>query len=208
VPQYVLNGKRVLEAHVAGESFKALAGSMVAYEGSVTFKKASFGGGEGVLSGMKRRATGEGLQLMECQGSGTVLLANRAQDVVLVQLTGEQLQVRELGAAGARQRAQDERHLHRPARGASSGGQGLFTTTVQGHGTVALLSDGPPVALSVSPATPLVVDPQAFVAASGQLQQTFVSGVTWRSAIGEGGGEPFSLQFHGTGVVYVQPAER
>jgi uncharacterized protein (AIM24 family) len=207
VPQYVLNGKRVLEAHVAGESFKALAGSMVAYEGSVTFKKASFGGGEGVLSGMKRRATGEGLQLMECQGTGTVLLANRAQDVVLVQLTGEQLQV-ESSALLALDSALKTSVTFTGLRGASSGGQGLFTTTVTGHGTVALLSDGPPVALSVTPSTPLVVDPQAFVAASGQLQQTFVSGVTWRSAIGQDGGEPFSLQFHGTGVVYVQPAER
>jgi uncharacterized protein (AIM24 family) len=93
-------------------------------------------------------------------------------------------------------------------RGASSG-QGLFTTTVAGSGAVALLSaGGPPIALEVSPQYPLVVDPDAFVASTGRLNQTFVTDVSWRNLIGESSGEAFSLRFDGNGVVYIQPEER
>ena len=92
-------------------------------------------------------------------------------------------------------------------RGASSG-QGLFTTTVSGDGMAAILSDGPMIALEVSQQYPLVVDPDAFIAYRGQLQQTFVTDVSWKTAFGEGSGEAFSLAFQGNGVVYIQPAER
>lgn len=77
-------------------------------------------------------------------------------------------------------------------RGGMSG-QGLFTTTVTGTGQVALLSAGGPlIHLEVSPQHPLVVDPDAFVCAKGQLTQSFVTDVSWRSAIGQGSGEAFS----------------
>ena len=93
-------------------------------------------------------------------------------------------------------------------RGASSG-QGLFTTTVSGVGSVALLSaGGPPIALRVTPQFPLVVDPDAFIASQGRLDQTFVTDVSWRNLIGESSGEAFSLRFDGHGVVYIQPEER
>ncbi|HKQ42700.1 MAG TPA: AIM24 family protein, partial [Pseudonocardia sp.] len=93
-------------------------------------------------------------------------------------------------------------------RGMSSG-QGLFTTTVTGYGTAALLSSGgPPVALGVSPQFPLVVDPDAFIASQGRLNQTFVTDVSWRNLVGESSGEAFSLRFDGHGVVYIQPEER
>ena len=44
--------KKVIEAQLAGTSIRAIAGSMVAYEGNVQFKSAGFGGGEGVLAGL------------------------------------------------------------------------------------------------------------------------------------------------------------
>ena len=87
-------------------------------------------------------------------------------------------------------------------------GQGLATTTVTGTGQVAVLSDGPMIVLQVAPGQPLVVDPQAFIAASGQVGTTIVSGVSWRSLVGEDAGEAFSLRFDGTGLVLIQPAER
>ena len=73
----------------------------------------------------------------------------------------------------------------------------------------ALLSRGGPlIHLEVSPQYPLVVDPDAFVCARGQLTQSFDMDVSWRSAIGQGSGEAFSLRWAGTGVVSIQPAER
>ncbi|NHC43674.1 AIM24 family protein [Motilibacter aurantiacus] len=201
-----MNGARVLEAHLAGDAVRALTGSMVAYEGNVQFKNAGMGGGGGFKAALKRKMTGESLELMEMAGHGVVYLANAGMEVELVQLTGDTLSVESsaLLAIGPGLRTDV---TFAGLRGATSG-QGLFTTTVSGHGDLAVLSDGPMIALEVSPAYPLVVDPDAFIAHRGQLSQTFVTDISWKALIGEGGGEAYSLRFDGTGVVYIQPAER
>ncbi|MFF2085599.1 AIM24 family protein [Nocardia sp. NPDC058176] len=199
--------KKVVAAQLTGTSVRAIAGSMVAYEGTVQFKSAGFGGGDGVLAGLKRRATGEKLSLMECGGNGRVYFAVNGQDVTVVNLNNETLQVESqqlLAFAG---------NLRTDVRfagvGGMSAGNGLFTTTVSGQGQVALLSAGGPlIHLEVSPQFPLIVDPDAFVAARGNLNQSFVTDVSWRSVVGQGSGEAFSLRWEGQGVVLIQPAER
>ena len=87
-------------------------------------------------------------------------------------------------------------------------GQGLATTKVEGHGTVAIVSDGPAIALEVTPETPLSVDPHAYVGHHGQLRQDVVTDVNWRTVIGHGSGESVQFRYQGHGLVYVQPAER
>lgn len=201
------NGRRVLEAHLQNTGIRAISGSMVAYDGQVQFKSAGMGGGEGVMAGLKRKATGESLSLMECSGSGVVYLAVDAQDITLVELNNETLQVesRQLLALVGQLRMDVK---FAGVRGAATG-QGLFTTTVTGTGQVAILSAGGPlIGLEVSAQYPLVVDPDAFVAARGQLNQSFITDISWASVVGEGSGEPYSLRWEGQGVVYIQPAER
>ncbi|MEV6770728.1 AIM24 family protein [Nocardia sp. NPDC051030] len=199
--------KKVIEAHLAGDTLRAISGSMVAYEGNVQFKSAGFGGGDGVLAGLKRRATGESLSLMECTGNGRVFFAVNGQNVTLVNLNNETLQVESqqlLAFAGNLRTNVTFAGL----RGASTG-SGLFTTTVTGVGQVALLSAGGPlIHLEVSPQYPLVVDPDAYVASRGNLNQSFVTDVSWRTVVGQGSGEAFSLRFDGQGLVLIQPAER
>lgn len=199
--------KKVIEAHLNNTSIRALTGAMVAYEGNITFKNAGFGGGSGMLAGLKQRVTGEALSLMECTGQGRVFLAVNAQNVTIIDLNNEQLQVESrqlLAMAGNLQNNVTFTGL----RGASSG-QGLFTTVVTGQGQVALLSAGGPlIHLEVSPQYPLVVDPDAFVCAKGQMQQSFITDVSWRTAMGQGSGENFSLRWDGQGIVSIQPAER
>lgn len=207
MPQLRLKGRRVLEAQLQGDAMRAITGSMVAYKGQVTFKNAGMGGGGGLKAAVKRKVTGESLSLMDCTGHGVVYFALDAQDITIVELTGDAMQVESqqlLALVGDLRTDITFTGL----RGMSSG-QGLFTTTVTGRGLVALLSaGGPPIALEVSPQYPLVVDPDAFVASRGQLNQTFVTDVSWKAALGEGSGEAFSLRYEGSGVVYIQPAER
>ncbi len=205
--QLRMNGPRVLEAHLQGASVRAISGSMVAYDGQVQFKSAGMGGGDGLMAGLKRKATGESLSLMECTGSGVVYFAVDAQDVTLVDLSNETLQVesRQLLALVGQLRMDVK---FAGVRGAATG-QGLFTTTVTGTGQVAILSAGGPlIGLEVSAQYPLVVDPDAFVAARGRLNQSFITDISWAAVVGEGSGEPFSLRWDGQGVVYIQPAER
>lgn len=205
--QLVSKTKRVVEAHLNNSSVRAISGSMVAFEGQVTFKSAGFGGGEGLVAGIKKKATGESLLLMECAGTGIVYLAQDAANVTVVDLTGEPLQVESQQLLALTSNLTTNVTFAGVRGGVS--GQGLFTTTVSGHGQVALLSQGGPlIHLEVSPQFPLVVDPDAFVCARGALSQSFVTDVSWRSAIGQGSGEAFSLRWDGTGVVSIQPAER
>ncbi|RZS90080.1 uncharacterized protein (AIM24 family) [Motilibacter rhizosphaerae] len=204
--QFRMNGSRVLEVQLAGDAVRALTGSMVAYEGTVTFKNAGMGGGGGLKAALKRKVTGESLELMEVSGQGVVYLASNATEVELVQLQGDTLHV-ESSALLAIESTLRTDVAFAGLRGASSG-QGLFTTTVSGAGTCAVLSDGPMIALEVSPQYPLVVDPDCFIAHRGQLQQSFVTDVSWKTAFGEGSGENYSLSFNGSGIVYIQPAER
>ena len=202
-----LNGSRVLEIDLAGDAVRAATGSMVAYTGEVQFKNAGMGGGDGLMAGLKRRATGESVALMTCSGHGTVWFAKDAMEVLVVELHGDTLKVESEQLLALSDKLRTD-VAFAGMRGASSG-QGLFTTTVTGHGHVALLSaGGPPIALEVSPQFPLVVDPDAFVASQGNLNQTFVTDVSWRNLIGESSGEAFSLRFDGSGVVYIQPEER
>ncbi|WP_307843930.1 AIM24 family protein [Sanguibacter suaedae] len=205
--QLRMQGHRVLVADLTGDTVRAITGSMVAYEGKVAFKSAGMGGGDGFKAALKRKVTGESISLMEMSGTGTVYLAVDAQDITIVELTNDVMNVEAsqlLALAGDLRTDVKFSGL----RGATSG-QGLFTTTVSGTGHVALLSAGGPlIALEVTPQYPLVADPDAFVAFRGALNQSFVTDVTWRSALGGGNGEAFSLRFDGQGVVYIQPEER
>ncbi|MEU4880713.1 AIM24 family protein [Streptomyces althioticus] len=200
-----LQSSKVLAVDLTGDAVKAKNGSMVAYDGQMAFKKLT-GGGEGLRGMVTRRLTGEQMTLMEVKGHGTCFFADRASEINLVTLNGERLYVESsnlLATDGGLRTGTTFTGL----RGASQG-NGLFTTTIEGHGQAAIMSDGPAVLLRVGPQYPLTVDPGAYVAHQGDLRQSFQSGVTFRTFMGEGGGEAFQIRFEGDGVVYVQPSER
>ncbi|MFB4302861.1 AIM24 family protein [Actinomadura sp. NTSP31] len=204
--QFRLNGSKMLAVDLAGETIRALNGAMVAYEGRMAFKREGMTGGEGLRGALKRKIAGEGMTLMEVAGEGTVYLASEAAEVTLVQLTGDALFVESeslLALDGGLRTGVQFVGL----RGMGTG-QGLATTKVEGHGTVAIVSDGPAIALEVTPETPLSVDPHAYVGHHGQLRQDVVTDVNWRTVIGQGSGESVQFRYQGHGLVYVQPAER
>jgi uncharacterized protein (AIM24 family) len=206
VAQFTMNGHRILQVLLQNETVRAMSGAMVAYEGDVKFKHTGVGGGGGFRAALKQKVTGESLKLMDMTGHGLVYLAVEAMEIELVRIQHDTLFVESDALLAIDGQVKTDVKFT-GLRGASSG-QGLFTTTVSGDGLVALLSDGPMIALEVSPQYPLVVDPDAFIAFRGQLQQTFITDVSWKTMIGEGSGEAFSLSFQGNGVVYIQPAER
>lgn len=197
---------RVLQVDLNSDTVRAITGSMVAYTGVIDFKNAGMGGGDGFKAAMKRRVVGESISLMECTGTGRAYLAVKARDVYVIDLSGDTLTVESdsiLAVSAGLRLDVKFAGLH-----GMTSGQGLATTTVSGAGQVAVISDGPMIGLEVWPGQPVVVDPDAYIANNGQLSLSMVSGVSWKSVIGEGSGEPFSLRFDGSGIVYIQPAER
>ncbi|NLU67095.1 AIM24 family protein [Streptomyces sp. HNM0574] len=203
--QFLLHSAKVLAVSVNGDAVKAKNGSMVAYDGQMAFKKMS-GGGDGMRGMVTRRLTGEQMEVMEVKGHGTCYFADRASDINLVHLNGEKLHV-EASNLLCTDSSLRTGTSFTGLRGASQG-NGLFTTTVEGTGQAALLSEGTAVVLRVTPGMPLQVDPGAYIAHQGNLQQQFQSGVNFRTVMGEGSGESFQIRFEGDGLVYVQPSER
>ncbi|MCM2578134.1 AIM24 family protein [Streptomyces meridianus] len=203
--QFRLHGSKVLAVDMSGDGVKAKNGAMIAYDGRMAFKKMS-GGGEGLRGMVTRRLTGEQMEVMEVKGHGTCWFADRASEISLVSLNGQKLYVEAsnlLCTDGGLRTGTSFTGLRGGAQG-----NGLFTTTVEGTGQAALLSDGPAVVLRVSEQYPLQVDPGAYVAHTHGLRQSFQSGVNFRTLIGEGSGEAFQIRFEGEGLVYVQPSER
>lgn len=197
---------RMLHADLTGDTIRAAQGSMVAYEGNIDFKNAGMGGGGGFKAALKQKMAGESLSLMECAGSGRIYIAQDAMDVTVIDLAGDSLTIESQHILALTSGLRTD--VKFAGLGGISAGQGLATTLVAGQGQVAVTSDGPLIGLEVAPGMPVVVDPDAYVANFGNLSQTFINGVSWKSVLGEGGGEPYSLRFEGSGIVYIQPAER
>lgn len=197
---------RVLHVDLHGDTVRAATGSMVAYTGSVEFKSAGMGGGGGFKAALKQKVAGESLSMMEMSGQGRVYVAVDALDTAVLDLSGDTLTVESQHVLALSPGLRTDVRfagLH-----GMTSGQGLATTAVSGSGQVAITSEGPLIGLEVGPGMPVVVDPDAYVASRGQLTMSMVSGVSWRSVVGEGSGEPFSLRFEGSGLVLIQPAER
>ncbi|MEC5159243.1 AIM24 family protein [Janthinobacterium sp. CG_S6] len=213
MPVYQQINEKMLQVQLAGEQVFARKGAMVAYQGEVHFSR-SFLAGQGVQSLAMRAATDEGYALMAATGSGSVYYACAGLFVTIIPVRGETLYVESdnLLAFDARLTAGtmflgNQGGVQGVLRGAVSG-QGLFTSTLQGTGEVAILSDGNAIGLPVTPDAPVCVDPQAYLGHTGQLASTIVTDLNWKSFVGQASGESYQVKFTGQGTVYIQASER
>jgi uncharacterized protein (AIM24 family) len=87
---FTLQNHKLLKVHLDQVTIQAKLGSMVAYQGEVSFEHAG-AGGLGRL--VKKVATGEGQSLMKISGRGEVFLADTAQDVHLFYLQDDRITV-------------------------------------------------------------------------------------------------------------------
>src|ERR671919_100487 len=131
---FTLQGPRLLKVELSETSVMARNGSMVAYQGEVSFEHK--GGGLGRL--LKKAATGEQLRLMQASGTGEVFLANQAMLVHVLRLTEDSLTVN--GANILAFEAGIEWDITR-VKGGTAGvlAGGLFNVNLKGTGMVALV---------------------------------------------------------------------
>lgn len=183
-----------------GEPVLAAKGAMVAYQGAVQFHHK---GSDSITQFMKRAISSDDQSLMTVSGQGDVFFARFAEDVFVIQLEGDAISVG--GQSLLAFDANLQWDLHR-TRGAGMMTGGMFNTLIQGHGNVALTSDGKPVILDCSQ-QPTFVDPNAAVCWSANLVPDVVSSMNMSSLLRGGSGEAFQYKFHGPGFVVVQPSE-
>ena len=198
---FALQNGKLLKVRLDQVTIQAKLGSMVAYQGDVSFEHAGTGG-MGRL--VKKAVTGEGQSLMKMSGSGEVFLADQAQDIHLLHLDDDRVTVN-----GPNLLAFDagvDWDIERIKGVSGMMGGGLFNTSLSGTGFVAILSDGPPVLLDVASA-PTFADAQAAITWSSGVQTAIKTDFKMKNLIGRGSGETIQMAFSGQGWVLVQPSE-
>jgi uncharacterized protein (AIM24 family) len=198
---FALQNSKLLKVSLNEVTIQAKAGSMVAYQGDVSFEHAGSGG---LGRMMKKAVTGEGTTLMKMAGTGEVFLADAAQDVHLIYLENDAITVN-----GSNLLAFDsgiDWDIKRVEGVSGMMGGGLFNTALQGTGWVAIISDGPPVLLNTAEA-PTFADPQAAITWASSLQTGIKTDIKLKNLIGRGSGESVQMSFSGQGWVLVQPSE-
>ncbi|MEV4245111.1 AIM24 family protein [Streptosporangium canum] len=196
---FALQNPKMLRVQLNGEVL-ARQGSMVAFQGQMDF---DYEGSGGVGRFLKKMVTGEGAPLMRVRGQGALFVANNADDVHLFYLENEAITVNGTNLlAFDPQLGWDIQRL----QGAGIATGGLFNTTIQGTGWVAVTAHGAPVLLDTSHA-PTFADSQSAVCWSAGLRVGVNRTLKAGALIGRGSGEAAQLAFQGQGFVLVQASE-
>lgn len=173
-------------------------GSMVAYQGQMTFEAVSEGGGIGSLI---KRAVSDNALMARAEGQGDLFVADDGDEVHLIQLDGGSLMVNGPSLLAFENTLQFET-VRFSGAGLMTGG-GLFGMKLTGTGWVAVTCHGTPVRLDTT--TPTFVDAQAAVAWSGNVPMSV--NIQKLSIKSMRSGEIAQMAFQPGGFVLVQASE-
>ncbi|MGK0187661.1 MAG: hypothetical protein ACI9R3_003449 [Verrucomicrobiales bacterium] len=200
---FELETERLLEVNLNGSVWTKM-GSMVAYRGSVKFTR------EGVLEQglgnlLKKAVSGEGTRLTKAEGAGKVYLADSGKKVIIIGLENEAIVVNGNDVLAFETSITNTIKMMKKVTAMMAGG--LFNVRLEGTGLIAITSHYDPMTLHVTPDNPVITDPNATIAWSGNLEPAFKKDVSLKTFIGRGSGESIQMEFKGDGFVVVQPYE-
>ncbi|MGV9315294.1 AIM24 family protein [Streptomyces sp. NPDC003691] len=199
-PGLTLQNAKSVKYAVNGE-MHARQGSMIAYRGNLQFERK----GQGLGGMLKRAVTGEGLALMAVKGQGEAWFAHEAQNCFIVEIEqGDALTVN-----GRNVLCFDATLSYeiKTVKGAGMTGGGLFNSVFTGYGKLAVICEGTPIVIPVSPQQPVFVDTDAIVGWSASLHTSLHRSQSVGSMIRGGSGEAVQLKLEGEGFVIVRPSE-
>ena len=200
---FELESARLLEVNLNGRVWTKM-GSMVAYRGQVKFTR------EGVLEHgigkfLKKAVSGEGARLTKAEGNGKVYLADQGKKVTILNLEGQSIFVNGNDLLAFEEHIQWDIRIMKKMTAVLAGG--LFNVRLEGKGMIAITSHYDPLTLKVSPQDPVITDPNATIAWSGNLEPEFRTDMSLKTFFGRGSGESIQMQFQGDGFVVIQPFE-
>jgi uncharacterized protein (AIM24 family) len=200
---FELENDRLLEINLNGTVWTKT-GSMIAYMGEIKFTR------EGILEQgignlLKKAVSGEGTRLTKAAGSGKVYLADAGKKITILSLENDSIFINANDILAFEMSLTYEIKMLRKMAAMLSGG--LFNASFQGKGMLALTTHYDPVTLRVTPQQPVVTDPNATVAWSGNLTPEFKTDVSLKTFFGRGSGESLQMVFRGDGFVVIQPVE-
>ncbi|QLK27738.1 AIM24 family protein [Natrinema zhouii] len=193
------NGK-LLDIALDG-SVIAKAGSMIAYDGDISFEGKSSAEG-GITGFLKEKATSEGTPVMEATGTGHLYLADQEKKIQILELdAGQSISVNGNDVLAFESSVNYEIRTIKSIAGFSAGG--MTNVFLEGPGSVAITTHGEPLVLR----PPVRTDPSATVAWSGTTPGSHVDRAL-SNMIGQSSDETYQLEFTGSeGFVVVQPYE-
>ncbi|MFB6150459.1 MAG: AIM24 family protein [Haloarculaceae archaeon] len=199
--RFELENSKLLDIDVEGEVM-AKAGSMIAYDGNLSFTgKASAEGG--VMGFIKESVTSEGTPIMKVEGQGHVYIADQGKKIQPLSLdAGESITVNGNDVLAFETSVDYSIGTVGSVGGAQAGG--LTNVFLEGPGMAAITTHGDPMVV----APPIKTDPQATVAWSSNLSPSISSDRSIGDSIGQSSGETYQMSFDGQqGFVVVQPFE-
>ena len=200
---FELETPRMLELNLNGSIWTKM-GTMVAYRGDVRFTREGIMD-RGVGNLLKKAVSGEGTCLTKAEGKGQVYLADAGKKVTIIRLQGESISINGSDLLAFEPSIQFDIKMLKKVSGMLSGG--LFNVRLTGSGMVAFTTHFDPVTLMVTPGNPVITDPNATVAWSGNLEPNIRMDVSFKTFLGRGSGESIQTEFNGNGFVVIQPYE-
>ncbi|MDQ0225375.1 AIM24 family protein [Metabacillus niabensis] len=200
---FELETPRMLEVNLEGQVW-AKAGSMISYNGNIKFEREGLFE-HGLGKTFKKAFTGEGASLMKATGNGKLYLADEGKKVIVLDLRNDVIHVNGNDLLAFEPSIKWDIKLMKRIAGMMAGG--LFNVRCEGTGMIAITSHYEPLTLRVTPDRPVITDPNATVAWSGNLQPEFQTDITLKTFFGRGSGESIQMRFEGDGFVVVQPYE-
>lgn len=200
---FELEQDRILEVNLQG-SIWTKTGSMIAYLGQVKFEREAILQ-QGLGNLLKKAVSGEGTRLTKATGNGKVYLADAGKKITILELKGESIFVNANDVLAFEMGLTYDIKMMRKMAAMLSGG--LFNARFQGTGMLAITSHYDPMTLRVTPQRPVMTDPNATIAWSGNLTPEFKTDVSLKTFFGRGSGESLQMLFQGDGFVVVQPYE-
>ena len=200
---FELETDRFLEVNLNGTIWMKM-GAMVSYNGQVKFTRENLMS-QGLGNLLKKAVSGEGTKLSKAEGQGTVYLADSGKKITVLQLQNEAFIVNGNDVLAFEPQIKCDIKMMKKITAMMAGG--LFNVRLEGSGLVAITTHYDPITLHVSPDNPVITDPNATVAWSGNLEPNFKKDVSFKTFLGRGSGESIQMEFNGEGFVVVQPYE-
>ena len=200
---FTLQNKKMLKVAMQYGPVMAKMGAMVAYQGDVRFQNQGSGGLNKML---KSKMTGEGVNMMTCEGSGELFLADMASEIQVFYLENDMVSVNGANVLAFSQSIEWDIHRVNAGRASMMAG-GLFNVSLRGTGYVAVTTKGDPVALDVAGANTFADADAVVLWTAGVSMDVRVDTGGMKSMLRGGTGELVQMAFGGQGYVLVQPAE-
>ncbi len=195
--------ERLLEVNLNGRVNTKM-GSMVAYHGNIKFTREKMLD-QGIGGLLKKAVSGEGMRITYADGQGKLYLADAGKKVSILNLQNESIFINGNDVLAFEPTLQHKIQMMKRVAAMVSGG--LFNVHLSGSGMVAMTTHYEPVTLKVTPGQPVMTDPNATVAWSGNLMPEIKQDISLRTFIGRASGESFQMLFQGEGFVVIQPYE-